>query len=225
MLPSDDELHDEGRPLSMAEFAALHAEWRALHAQAKLDPAELERRAAEYEARAWSAIEQERGVRRPSTEASRPRKHAIEPPAALPPLPALDAIDGIAEEHIPAALVHLAARLAATAQKPPRLDLQTEPFPPTPRVSQVVAADRTGLKLAQVRWLTRTARVPSVQVGKEKLVDVRDIEAALAYAAAHGLALRRLPRVTFRHDHHEEDDARPGPAHPRAARPHAGRVR
>lgn len=86
-------------------------------------------------------------------------------------------------------------------------------------VTQVEAAERTGIPLRTVRRLTRLDKVPSIKSGKGRLVLVADLQAALKKCRDKGVALKMLPDVTSDHD------GRRGAAGTKAARAHSGRVR
>ncbi len=79
----------------------------------------------------------------------------------------------------------------------------TAPAPDATRmarhVTQAVAAERSGLPLATIRYLTRTGRVPSLKKGKCRLLLTSDLDRILEQCRARGLALRTIPHASSRY--------------------------
>jgi excisionase family DNA binding protein len=79
----------------------------------------------------------------------------------------------------------LAARLASTSALTPPLPITTERRPMT----QEEVAERYRLPLRTIRRLTRTKRIPSTMVGRNRMIRASDLETYLARCQKQGVAV------------------------------------
>lgn len=138
-------------------------------------------------------------------------------PASVADLPVADVpalLDAVAREaaRLDVLKTVLAARLAVSKRAEP------EPSEQRP-LTQAEAAEHYRIPLRTVRFLTRTRRIPSTRVGRERHLDRAEIESYLAKCRALSVAVVRLRDVDTDHDR------RGGQAGASKARAHAGRVR
>jgi excisionase family DNA binding protein len=114
-------------------------------------------------------------------------------------LPAVEAVDAVPVEHLPALVAGLAALQARAAA---RLVLSSQRRPvaegPRPReidLTQEEAAERFRLPLRTVRFLTRTGRVPSYRCGRRRMIASDDLVRHLEACREQGVAVTKLRDV------------------------------
>jgi excisionase family DNA binding protein len=104
----------------------------------------------------------------------------------------LEAVDTVPVEHLPAVALHLAALQAAVAARlaasPALPRLHAEP-PATEQqpMTQEETAERYRMPLRTVRRLTRTGRVPSYQLGRNRMIRPADLDAYLGRCRDQGV--------------------------------------
>jgi excisionase family DNA binding protein len=104
----------------------------------------------------------------------------------------LEAVDDIPAESLPAVMIYFtalqgraAARLAASPA-PPRVPPEPQAVEQHP-MTQEETAERYRMPLRTIRRLTRTGRVPSYQLGRNRMIRPADLDAYLGRCRDQGV--------------------------------------